>query len=92
MKIIKPEITAGPWISEEDYFYDSNGALGCVFTSEDMADLEPEANIKAIAALPDVLEALEGALLFLTGNQIATPEIEIAKQALEKAGYKFEES
>lgn len=95
MKIIKPEITAGPWIELMGEIVNASESVTIADTITDETSSQNRAgNAKAIAALPDVLEALEDVVMDAINHPSSAlngKAAHKAKLALEKAGYKFEE-
>lgn len=109
MKLVPPNITPGPWKLSPDALYrrghlvrDDDGrgfvVAACDFVSNSRAahvNQSLEANAQAIAALPDVLQALERILVCPALNMgELEPEdvlaITGARDALTKAGYTIE--
>ncbi len=93
----KPEITPGPWNlktlhgSTNGQIYGKNGEKIAKPLCFFMFDSEVKANGKAIAALPDLLEALERAVSII--EDLPHPEnipAQDLRQALVKAGYTFD--
>lgn len=91
----KPDITPGPWKTFEPSYADNiAGNKGQVLAITDRQEKNWKANFRAIAALPDLLDALER-ILFLGkaegfGEWEEWEEVKDAKAALIKAGYTFD--
>lgn len=90
MKIIKPEITAGPWKLDYDYIESGNRKLICTFDFPQVENFE--VNAKAIAALPQAYDALAWVLELLQERNEHPLTQDAVKKALIEAGYKFEDS
>lgn len=82
-----PAITPGPWHYGDlsDSVINPKGQAICELPCMNDADINA-ANGKAMAALPDVLEALEKALFFICDTSRPAPLKQVLN-ALEKAGY-----
>ena len=92
----RPNITPESWHlgkragAEHGAIYGAKGEEIALPLGFFMEDQEAKANAKAIAALPDLLEALECALLRLDNHDDqSAPEALQIRQALTKAGYTF---
>lgn len=88
----KPEITPGPWLLRTALYSAHITSSGLPVADVQACHLEPwRANAKAIAALPDLLEALERAVSII--EDLPHPEnipAQDLRQALVKAGYTFD--
>jgi hypothetical protein len=84
----RPNITPGEWIVSRLASPDYAPQFG-IYSSENTNDFATvkgdEANAHAIAALPDLLAALES----IVGDSGQSWEADAAKAALIKAGYEF---
>lgn len=89
----RPHITAGPWVlSHKDSAVVLTTANKAEATNPIVAEcpgykLEREANARAIAALPELLEALKQIESELADINLPFPAY--AREALKKAGYEF---
>ena len=92
MKLTPPQITPGEWRVEGENVLSSKGET--IATCPPVFIFgEEEANVQAIAALPDLLKALESALDLiseLNEGGASNPEEQEIRQALTKAGYTIE--
>lgn len=94
MKIVKPEISAGPWIQAMGEIVNESDVTIADTITDKINSRNRVENAKAIAALPDVLEALEDVVMDAFNHPSSALNgraAHKAKLALEKAGYKFEE-
>lgn len=92
----KPNITPGPWRLITSLYKAAVTSGGLPVANIQACHLEPwRANATAIAALPDLLKALETSLAACEATQEAIPTDETPKAireiraALTKAGYAF---
>ena len=95
MKFTRPAITPGPWrLSEENNVWSDNGERICNTCPPPHGS--PETNAQAIAAVPQMMEALELALIRLDeldhltgGDHLSTATKDEIVSALQSAGYTF---
>ena len=98
MKLTRPNITPGDWHAEGDSVLSSKGEI--IATCPDVFIFgEEKDNVKAIAALPELLKALEAKIQAESGYEQAVDlwddsDLKLAdekiKQALTKAGFTIE--
>lgn len=98
MNMIRPKITPGPWLIETAkpaVWIEDHERQEYVAVAFKRGDGATDSNGQAIAALPDMMEALEVMLKTFNSKEIdpltAFAAIEKSKGALIKAGYQFEE-
>ncbi len=84
----KPNITPSPWAANVDTVWTARSSH--LMTCFPLHDEQSRANAQAIAALPELLAALESCLLRLDNHdEQSAPECLQARAALTKAGYTF---
>lgn len=85
----KPNITNGRWAANAGTVWMHEGKSA---VCHPLNDAQSVVNARAIAALPDLLAALEAALLRLDSHDAqSAPEALQIREALKKAGYTFNE-
>ena len=85
----RPNITPDPWKANGFHIIAKDKTIVAAVSWEDNVKGRQDANAQAIAAVPALLEALEGALLFIAATPHDPALLHRTQAALTKAGYKF---